>query len=1031
MRLIKPIKILIFILPLLGTSLAQNSEPRFVQLPMEKGIALNLTYDMMQDRKGFLWFETMYGLVRYDGENFITYKYNPEDSTSISFNDIISLFEDSKGNLWVGTWGGGINKFDVNTNKFTRFLHDPTNLQSVADNIIWSICEDNSGKIWLGTNSHGLQSYDPASGLFKKTDLELADSTNVFPSIHCLLADGNFLWIGHSKGLSKLNLEKGSFLQFDLSEENDKTTGMNFIHSIYKDLKNNLWIGTSSGLKKYDPNEHKFIQFDSDIKNSITSITEDKNGFLWLGSNNGIFMLNTETGESKKFTAGSDKNSIAGNFVNKVLVDKSGLLWISSYNSGVTKAILTQSNFKRYPDITEDSKPSLKENITAITGDNKGNIYVGTYSNKIQIFNKGKEENSVITLPDKEGSTIHSLVANKNNLWIGTNRTLLKYDLDKKRFENITLPKEQKNEIEGNVITALCFNTDSTLWIGTYNQGVYCLNLIQKELKHYSLVNDQKPDQANFIITIYTDSKNDLWIGTYGGVYQLNFEGKIINSLVQQKNNPKGLSNNYVYTILEDADGDYWFGTASGLNKFDFKTKSFKHFYNKDGLPGDVIFGMVQENPEMLWISTNKGISRFIPEKNSFVNFDEEDGLQGDVFNPSVYFKSNDGTIYFGGLNGLTYFSPGELKFSSFNPPIEITSIKIKNEDGDLFYVNPQIGEFDLEPNQNTITIEFASLDFTNPDKIQYRYKLSGLSDEWISLGSQNSVTFSKLKNGDYSFQLMGTNSDGVWSEKTAALGFTIPPHFWQTWWFIPSIIAGLLLITLLTIYIILRIKVQRAVEIMRIREEESERVRKKTAIDFHDELGHRLTRISLLTEIIKRKIGFSFSDLRPLLDQISENSAKLYDGTKDFIWAIDPQKDSLYELVVRLKDFGDEIFSSTEINFNVEGISDELQKATLDMDLKRHLMLIFKEGMNNSLKHSKGTKVTLTSNMKDDEFELVLEDDGKGFEPTENIKGNGLKNMQQRAANLNANIQIDSQPGNGTKLSFKGKFPIKSVNFN
>ena len=138
-----------------------------------------------------------------------------------------------------------------------------------------------------------------------------------------------------------------------------------------------------------------------------------------------------------------------------------------------------------------------------------------------------------------------------------------------------------------------------------------------------------------------------------------------------------------------------------------------------------------------------------------------------------------------------------------------------------------------------------------------------------------------------------------------------------------------------------------------------------------------------------------------------------------------------MYELVVRLKDFGDEIFGSTEINFNVEGISDELQKATLDMDLKRHLMLIFKEGMNNSLKHSNGTKVTLSSNLKEDEFELVLEDDGKGFKPTENFKGNGLKNMKQRATNLNADIQIDSKPGNGTKLSFKGKFPIKSVNFN
>jgi signal transduction histidine kinase len=243
--------------------------------------------------------------------------------------------------------------------------------------------------------------------------------------------------------------------------------------------------------------------------------------------------------------------------------------------------------------------------------------------------------------------------------------------------------------------------------------------------------------------------------------------------------------------------------------------------------------------------------------------------------------------------------------------------------------------------------------------------------------------------------------------------------------------VIGFSLIGFLIHLMILKTKVKRVAEIARIREEESERVRKKTAVDFHDELGHRLTRISLLTEIVKRKIGFSFSEIRPLLEQISENSAKLYDGTKDFIWAIDPKKDSLYELVVRLKDFGDEIFNSSDINFNVEGISDELQKASLDMDWKRHLMLIFKEGMNNSLKHSKSKKVSLTSNIKDDEFELVLEDDGIGFISDTKSKGNGLRNMKQRAANLNADIQIESNPGTGTKLSFKGKFPIKSVNFN
>ena len=220
--------------------------------------------------------------------------------------------------------------------------------------------------------------------------------------------------------------------------------------------------------------------------------------------------------------------------------------------------------------------------------------------------------------------------------------------------------------------------------------------------------------------------------------------------------------------------------------------------------------------------------------------------------------------------------------------------------------------------------------------------------------------------------------------------------------------------------------KIKHALEIEKIRAEENERVRKQTAIDFHDELGHRLTRISLLTEIVKRKLGDSYRDVLPLLRKISENSIQLYDGTKDFIWAIDPQNDSLYELLVRLKDFGDEIFNDTNIDFLVKGISAELEKTSLSTDMKRHLTLIFKEGMNNSLKHSGGKKVSLESKIVGDEIEITLQDDGTGFKIDEDKGGNGIKNMIKRAEKINGQLQINAEPGKGTRISFKGKVTTK-----
>lgn len=227
-----------------------------------------------------------------------------------------------------------------------------------------------------------------------------------------------------------------------------------------------------------------------------------------------------------------------------------------------------------------------------------------------------------------------------------------------------------------------------------------------------------------------------------------------------------------------------------------------------------------------------------------------------------------------------------------------------------------------------------------------------------------------------------------------------------------------------------LKKRISRVLEIEKIKSDETEKIRKKTAIDFHDELGHRLTRISVLTGIVRKKLQNRFDDITPLLDKISDNSSALYDGTKDFIWSIDPSNDSLYELMIRIKDFGDELFTDGKINFEVRGISEKLCESFLDMDWKRHLSLILKEGMNNSLKHSHASKIILETNVFQNELEISLEDDGIGI-VNETKQGNGLKNMQKRAERLSGHLDIQSEKGKGTKISFKGKIPVKSLNYN
>ena len=549
---------------------------------------------------------------------------------------------------------------------------------------------------------------------------------------------------------------------------------------------------------------------------------------------------------------------------------------------------------------------------------------------------------------------------------------------------------------------------------------------------HFSIENDKSGNKAtNYILSIYEDNEERIWIGTYGGLHLYNPNDKSFTSYVQELNNPNSLSNNYVYSISEDSKGRFWVGTARGLNFFDPISKSFTAYYKSDGLPNDVISGIVEDKKNDLWISTINGISHFNPKEITFQNFEIEDGLQSNLFSQGVYLKGKDGEIYFGGRNGLNVFTPEEVQINKLNNQVLISSVNLVSSDGQLQNLECDNGKIELEHNQNSLQINVIAFDYSNPERIKYKYKLSGFDENWIDLGTENKLILQNLPAGKYMLSVKGTNADGIWSDHEATLSVIINLPYWQTTWFYVLTAIALILISIIVHKIMVKSKVNRAVKIEKIREEEAEKIRRKTAIDFHDELGHRLTRISLLTELIKRNIGNAFSEITSLLNQISDNSTQLYNGTKDFIWAIDPQQDTLYELMIRLKDFGDDLYGRTNIKFEVNGLDEKLQNATLNVDWKRHLALIFKEGMNNSLKHANSEKVQLNTQITKDEIEIVLMDDGQGFAVNTASRGNGIRNMQNRAEKLNSSLQIDTAPGKGTKLSFKGKFPVNSVNFN
>ena len=374
----------------------------------------------------------------------------------------------------------------------------------------------------------------------------------------------------------------------------------------------------------------------------------------------------------------------------------------------------------------------------------------------------------------------------------------------------------------------------------------------------------------------------------------------------------------------------------------------------------------------------------------------------------------------------LLDFTPKEINLSKFNPPVLITSLNVLDKRGTFIQKNIDGEKIKLESDDNTLKFEFVSLDYKNPEKNKYQYKLSDINEEWVPIGTNNSVTFSNLPDGNYLFQVMGTNSDGVWSEKSASISFVIKRSIWQAWWFFPAIAVGLILILFIIHLFILKTKVRQALENENKRRFEHETSTRKAAADFYNELANNLTRISLANEIVNRKIGMAFTEVKPLINSITDNAGGLYESLKDYIWAVNHRNNSVYDLLIRLKDYGDEVYGNTNINFIVDGFSEEHKNAILEPDLKREVLQLIKEAMNNSLRHIKCQKVSLTASVQTDDFELKFEEDGLELKPNQELVSNKIENMIRKTENLIILLNEETESGKTITITVKGRINSK-----
>jgi ligand-binding sensor domain-containing protein/two-component sensor histidine kinase len=1016
----------------------------FENLSIEHGLSQITVHSILQDSKGFLWFGTEDGLNRYDGYSFIVYRYDPSDSNSISDNFIWSMFEDSEKNLWIGTNSGGLNKYSYSSNSFTNYNNDIVG----ESNNIRVIFENSNNDLWVGTNNSGLYKFDKVGNSFNKTTIDGEDNF----SIRAICEDQyGILWIGtNENGLYTYDETTKNTVHFNSSRGSELRISSNSVWSLKCDKDNNIWIGTyNGGLNKYDRKREKIIKFLSDgsnktiINNNVTSILLDDSNNPWICTEGGLSIYDQKNGEFNNFKHSlSDLRSLSNNFLRFITKDKSNLIWIGTVGGGINKLNL-HKKFNQFNHNPTD-KNSLSHNmIRAIEEDSKGNVWIGTLGSGINRYDKQK--NKIDRFNSKNINLSEDVVTSiledrNNNLWVGTwggglnkiqfvnNST----DYDVKKTDRFEFNSNDHGSISSNIVQDIYEDSKGILWFGTEN-GLDRLNTKTNIFEHfkYDPNNDQSVSdnriQSNCIIE---DKFGYLWVGTWKGLNRIHISSDVDSEEEIQitrfyKN--CGLSDNRIISIFEENNNiqsdtiTIWVGTiGGGLNKLVLNTDKGKlknylieNYTEKDGLPSNVIYGILGDEENNLWLSTNNGISKFNPEKELFRNYDIKDGLQSNQFFWGAFHKTRDGELYFGGINGFNSFYPNKLVENKNIPPLYITKCTIETTDGYSILTLDNVEEIinrkiEMPYDSYNIKFEFTALDLTTPSKNQYKYKLENYDDKWIMSNYLNTTNYTNVSDGDYKFQVLGSNNDGLWNNTGAYFEIVIRTPFWKTWWFI--LLAISVISSLVAYYIITQIKNILSVE----------RLRTKLAADLHDNIGSSLTEISILSEVITTRLKTEDADVIKNLDKISAKSRKLIDKMSDIVWLVNPQRDSLYDLILRLQDTYSDLLSDTEISFRCENLK-SLEKVSLSMEHRQHLFLIFKEAINNSITHSKCAEIILNANVNGKTLTMVLEDNGSSFDLETDSHGNGLRNMKDRAKKISGKLFLTSAVGKGTVVKYIG----------
>lgn len=982
------------------------------KITIAQGLSQGFVSAICQDREGFLWFGTNNGLNRYDGYEFTVFRHDPYEPYSISHNEVKCIAEAGEF-LYIAT-ATGLDKYDKHSRRFYH-LPVPDNPANLSPQKLLS---DGRQTLWLLHTVSGRNVLHrmtiPATAIHTGgKPVDAMPAVSVPLSGDCtdisLSADGQMLWILQPDGLYRLDAASGAVQAVPV-----RLPGPG--RWLNPDGGAGVWVQGREFILHFDPAtpgqpgrlhhlqlpHSKLAHFDPlnqflllrqpdmcgfDMRNlpdtispadarlhlhvpeGLVSSLTDRNGITWLGTNAyGV----------RKFSprAAVFKNYLAGVSINCPLVtDNFDRVWLAKFQQLDKDPVFNQvlnlatGQLSPYP----FAKNVSGLHISRTTADDAGGLWtagIGETANStapLVYYRPDTDKTEIFYYPKSADQIVTALAVSYESpgrVWIFLPDKILRFDVSARHFDTFDFSQVGRGATE---VFCATRTEDGTHWIGLGT------GIVRAE-----------PNGTGFRFALLQNDPADR------------------NSLPV----------NSIKSLLTDpADGRIlWIGTAGGgLSRLDTRTNIFTHFNTRNGLPDDVVYGILPESappggePGCLWISTNKGLTKFNPATRQFQYFYQSDGLPDNEFNTYASGLRPNGELLFGGVNGLTVFNPKDLTAKTQAPVVRIVGLKINGSaiyPGDSTRILQQSIEFTealvLPYAQNSISLQFAALDYTRPERNRFKFYLAGAENEWAHEGFEHTAQYLNLAPGRYTFRVLGANSDGVWSEQTAALRIEVLPPWWRSWWaYALYFLTGSALI-----YGIFRYRLEEALRV--------ERLRTRISSDLHDEVGSVLSGLAMQSEFME----FSAPEAdKSRLRHMAELARGAMSNMRDVVWAIDTRKDNLQALEDRMQEFAAETLEPLNIVFSL--VTTGLNPTRhLNSETRQNLYLIFKEAIANVVRHSDATRVELHLQNVDGGLAITIRDNGTRQPGAGRSAGQGLANMRMRAKKIKAQIEFDWQNG-------------------